>query len=179
MLKTKYASLGLVVSAAAGVLLTSSPANAQPDLAGYWWSNHHRHYSVHRHRSVNLNSNRPRIFIRIFIYNRNNNIAIARNEQAQRERQRQLERQRLLQQDRAGDTGGGMARRSDLTPAATGTDTAPVGAAARQVRPQVAGGSGVARDPGDSGASGDSGGAPARQSASAEQGAGSSEWQTP
>jgi hypothetical protein len=165
--KKKYASLGLVVTAAAGVLLSSSPADAQPDLAGYW-SNHHRFHFVHRHRHVSLNSNRPRIFIRIFIYNRNNNVAIARNEQAQRERQAQLERQR--QRELLRDPGGD-ARRSDVAPGA-GAPVARPAAAAPLARPQVAGASGTR----DSGVAGDPGAAPARQNASADEGAGSSEW---
>jgi hypothetical protein len=176
VLNKKSASLGLVVSAAAGILLTGSPVNAQADLAGSW-HHHHRHSFFHRHGHVSLNHNRPRIFIRIFIYNRNNNVAIARNDQAQAQRERQLQRQRQWERERQrqGDPGR-FTRRPDLTPTTSAPMAAPDGTAAQQAHPQGTGGSGVTRDPG---VARDSGTPPQRQSASAEEGAGSSEWQTP
>ncbi|GAA4636015.1 hypothetical protein GCM10023196_084010 [Actinoallomurus vinaceus] len=177
MLKMKSASLGLVASAVAGVLLTGSPANAQPDLAGYW-HHHSSHRFYHSHRHIALNHNRPRIFIRIFIYNRNNNIAIARNgqAQAQRERQRQFERQRQRQEFE--DPGAAMSR-----PGAPGTSSAPVKTSSapsttqatpttQVARPQVAGGPSAVREQAP-------GTAPLRQSASADEASGAGSSQTP
>lgn len=177
MLKMKSASLGLVASAVAGVLLTGSPANAQADLAGYW-HHHSSHRIYHSHRHIALNHNRPRIFIRIFIYNRNNNIAIARNEQAQaqreRQRQRQLERQRQRQFEDPS-----TATRS---PGAPGTASAPLTTSSapstssatptvQAARPQMASAPSAVREQAP--------GAAPRQSASSNQDSGADSWQTP
>lgn len=88
MLK-KTCVIGGIVAAAAGTLLTSSPASAQP-MGGWGHFRHHfRFFSGHRNWNGNENIARNRI--RIHIRNRNNNVAVARNEQAQRERQRQFQ----------------------------------------------------------------------------------------
>ena len=79
MLKKTSASIGLVIAAAAGAPLTSSPAYAHVTmLRGGWHSHHHfSHRSHHLNRNWNGNRHHGRIFIRIYIYNKNNNHAIA------------------------------------------------------------------------------------------------------
>ncbi|MFL6052022.1 MAG: hypothetical protein ACJ72W_03750 [Actinoallomurus sp.] len=98
MLKKTCATGVLALTAAAGALLTSSPASAQVPTGGGGWgdgccrSSHFRSHSSHR----NLNWNNNKIFnhIPIRIHNRNNNVAIARNGQEQRERQGEFQFQR-------------------------------------------------------------------------------------
>jgi hypothetical protein len=76
VLKKTSASIGLVIAAAAGAPLTSSPAYAHANMVRGWHS-HHSHHSHHRNRNWNGNRHRARIFIRIYVYNKNNNHAVA------------------------------------------------------------------------------------------------------
>jgi hypothetical protein len=94
VLKKTCVTSGLIIAAAAGTLLTSSPASAQA-MDG-WGGGKFRHSFRFwsGHRNWNGNENEARNRIRIRIRNRNNNVAVARNEQAQRERQFQREFQR-------------------------------------------------------------------------------------
>jgi hypothetical protein len=77
VLKKTSASIGLVIAAATGAPLASSPAHAALLHGG--WHSHHRysHHSHHRNRNWNGNRHHGRIFIRIYIYNKNNNHAVA------------------------------------------------------------------------------------------------------
>lgn len=74
MLKKTAVAGGLMITAAAGALVTCAPAFAEPALAGHAQthlvSNHNRNWNG----SENENLNR----IRLRIHNRNNNIAVAR-----------------------------------------------------------------------------------------------------
>ncbi|MCW2946743.1 MAG: hypothetical protein JWR24_3460 [Actinoallomurus sp.] len=76
MLKKTSASIGLVIAAAAGAPLTSSPAYAHANLIRGWHSHHHHHHKSHN-RNWNANQNRARIFIRVYVINRNTNKAVA------------------------------------------------------------------------------------------------------
>jgi hypothetical protein len=85
----KTCVIGGIIATAAGTLLTSSPASAQPTGGWGHFRHHFRFWSGHRNWNGNENEARNRIRIRI--RNRNNNVAVARNEQRQRERQRQFQ----------------------------------------------------------------------------------------
>ena len=77
MLKKTSASIGLVVAAAAGAPLTSTPAYAQANLLQGWHSHHHHSRHLSHNRNWNGNRHRARIFIRIYVINKNNNRAQA------------------------------------------------------------------------------------------------------
>ncbi|MDN3359208.1 hypothetical protein [Actinomadura sp. DC4] len=85
MLKKTSASIGLVIAAAAGAPLTSSPAYAHANMVRGWHA-HYSHRSHHRNQNWNGNRHRGRIFIRIYIYNKNNNHAVAIAQPERRER---------------------------------------------------------------------------------------------
>jgi hypothetical protein len=78
VLKKTSASIGLVIAAAAGAPLTSSPAYAHASMLRGRHSHHsYSHRSHHRNHNWNRNRHRGRIFIRIYVYNKNNNHAVA------------------------------------------------------------------------------------------------------
>ena len=78
MLKKTCATGVLALTAAAGALLTSSPASAQvPTWGGGCCTS--------RHRNFNFNNNEVFNHVSVRVHNRNNNIAIARNNQVQRQ----------------------------------------------------------------------------------------------
>jgi hypothetical protein len=86
VLKKTAAAGGLLITAAAGALVTCSPVFAQPTLAGQARtlpvSDHTSNWSGNENESFN--------HIRLRIHNRNNNVAVARTHRRERERERPL-----------------------------------------------------------------------------------------
>jgi len=80
---------GILITTAAGAIVTSTPSFAQvPSWGGDCCSSssHHRFGQLTRNRSWNGNENDNINHIRLRIHNRNNNIAVARAEDQGRER---------------------------------------------------------------------------------------------
>jgi hypothetical protein len=82
VLKKTCATGVVALAAAAGALVTSSPASAQVPTGGDGCCSRFSH-----HRNLNFNQNDIFTDIPINVNNRNNNIAIARNNQEQEEGQ--------------------------------------------------------------------------------------------
>ena len=81
MLKGTSVATGMLLSAAAGVLISSAPAFAQvPTWGGDCCGSSSSHHFSQHHRNRNWNGYENDSFnhIRLRIHNRNNNVAVAR-----------------------------------------------------------------------------------------------------
>lgn len=74
MLKKTAATGGLLITAAAGALVTCAPAFAEPALIGHSQT----HLVANHNRNWNGSENENLNHIRLRIHNRNNNVAVAR-----------------------------------------------------------------------------------------------------
>ncbi|MCW2946742.1 MAG: hypothetical protein JWR24_3459 [Actinoallomurus sp.] len=84
MLKKTIAAGGLLITTAAGALVTCTPAFAEASVVGH--SQTHLVSNKNKNRNWNGTENESFNHIRLRIHNRNNNVAVARVQPSRRQR---------------------------------------------------------------------------------------------